>query len=462
VPGCLLAIAASAAAAACGAPPAGNAPPTIIMISLDTLRRDHVGLYGGGATLTPVLDSLAAEAVVFDNAWAQVPFTLASHMTMFTGLYADVHGVDRKTARLSDAIPTLPELLREAGYQTLGVVTNLWMDEKFGFARGFDHYERLPYGLTYADRVNQRAFELLDARGQDERPLFLFLHYIDPHSDFYNVARNALPYYAPPEFLDDLGIPPDSREFCDQAGHCATEFLFAADRESRPLDEATVARVEALYGCGVAYLDHEVGALVDGLRRRSLWEESLVLVTSDHGEEFREHGRFLHLQPYVELLALPLLVKLPGGEAAGTRVSPVVETVDYLPTLLDAAGATPPPRVQGRSVLPLVHGEATAERPALGRDKGNRQRFALRLGQWALVHHLDSGHSELYDRLADPAELRDVASQHPDRVDNLRARLLEIVAANRALASTLAAAPVAAEVLTDDEAEKLRAIGYVE
>ncbi len=459
----MFAIAGAAAAAGCGALSAGHEQPDIIFISLDTLRRDHVGLYGdGGASLTPAIDSLAAESVVFDDAWAQVPFTPASHMTMFTGLYADVHGVDRKTARLAEAIPTLPELLRGAGYQTVGLVTNLFMDGKFGFARGFDHYERLPYGLVYAERVNQRAFELLDARGKDERPLFLFLHYIDPHSDFYNVAKNALPYYAPPEFLADLGIPPESREFCDQAGHCATEFLFAADRESRPLDEATVDRIAALYGCGVTYLDREIGALVAGLRQRSLWRESLVLITSDHGEEFREHGRFLHLQPYVENLALPLLVKLPGAERAGTRISATVETVDYLPTLLDAAGAVRPSHVQGASLMPLLRGGPQPERRALGRDKGNRQRFALRRGRWTLVHHLDSGHIELYDRLEDPEERRNIADQQPDQVETLRATLLEIVAANRALTSALAAAPVTADVLSDDDTEKLRAIGYVE
>jgi arylsulfatase A-like enzyme len=336
------------------------------------------------------------------------------------------------------------------------------MEGDFGFARGFDHYERVPYGLVYADRVNRRAFELLDARGDDRRPLFLFLHYIDPHSDFFKAGENALPYYAPAAFLEGLGVTPESREFCDPAGGCATEFLIAADRESRPLPEATVERVAALYGRGVAYLDNEVGELVAGLRERSLWDDSLVFVTSDHGEEFREHGRFVHVQPYVESLAVPLLIKLPGAQRAGTRIAATVETVDYLPTLLDAAGVPSPPHVQGRSLLPLVRGEEQPERPAFGRDKLDRQRFALRLGRSTLVHHLETGRCELYDRVDDPGERHDLADQRPQAVAAMRATLLAIIDANRRLAATVAAPQVGADVLTEDEAAKLRAIGYLE
>jgi arylsulfatase A-like enzyme len=451
--------AALVACAACGQP----APPDIILVSLDTLRRDQVGLYGGaGESLTSTLDALGGESVVFEDAWAQVPFTLPSHMSIFTGLYPDVHGVERKTARLADSIPTLPELLQSAGFHTVGVVSNLWMKGEFGYARGFDHYERLPYGLVYADRVNRRAFELLDGRGDDDRPLFLFLHYIDPHSDFFNVGENALPYYAPAELLEGLGIAPDSREFCDAAGNCATEFLLAADREGRSLDPATVARIAALYGRGVAYLDREVGTLVEGLRQRGLWDESLVLVTSDHGEEFREHGGFIHVQPYAESLAVPLLVKLPRADRGGTRVAATVETVDYLPTLLEAAGLQPPAGIQGTSLLPLARGGAQPARPAFGRDKLDRERFALRRGGLTLIHHLGTGRSELYDRVADPGALLDLAERQSEQVAALRATLLEIVARNRELASAVTAAPAGTDVLTEDEAKKLRAIGYLE
>jgi len=447
--------------ASCAAPPPG--PPDIIVVSLDTLRRDYVGWYrDGGASVTPKLDEVAAESVVFDDAWAQMPFTLPSHMSIFTGLYPDVHGVDRNTSRLAGTVPTLPQLLHAAGYHTIGLVSNLWMEGEFGFARGFDHYELLGYGLVYADRVNRRAFELLDARHDDDRPLFLFLHYIDPHCDHFKVGENALPYYAPPEFLSGLGVSAESREFCDEAGGCASEFLVAADRESRPLDKETIDRIASLYGRGVAYLDGEIGDLVDGLRRRSLWEDSLVLFTSDHGEEFREHRRFLHSQPYVENLAVPLAVKMPRRERAGTRVAATVETIDYLPTLLDAAGAPQPSHLQGDTLLPLIRGQAEPERAAFGWDKIDRQTFTLRIGGWTLIHHRDTDRSELYDRLADPGERVDIADRQPAQVESMRATLLGILRANRKLKSDFAAVDVDSPVLSADEAERLRAIGYLE
>jgi len=160
---------------------------------------------------------------------------------------------------------------------------------------------------------------------------------------------------------------------------------------------------------------------------------------------------------------VPLLIKLPRNERAGTRVAATVETVDYLPTVLDAAGAPQPSRLQGHSLLPLLRGEAArAQQPSFGRDKLDRQCFTLRLGQWTLIHHRDTGGSELYDRLDDPGEQTDVADREPEQVESMRATLLGIVRSNRRLKSEIATGQIGAAVLSEDEAAKLRAIGYVE
>ena len=445
------------------APEPAAGPPNIILISLDTLRRDHVGAFEPSSpAATPELDAIAAESVVFDSAWAQIPFTLPSHMSMFTGLYPDAHRVDRKKAMLADGVPTLATLLQSAGYETVGVVTNLWMKGAFGFDRGFDHYERLAYGMVYADRVNRRVTELLDQRQHPDRPLFLFAHFIDPHSDYFREGQNALPYYAPPEFLEAVGIAATDREFCDSEGRCATDFLIAADREQRPLAPEALDRIAALYARGVEYLDREVGRLKEELTARGFWDDALIVVTSDHGEEFREHGRLIHIQPYVENLAIPLMVRRPGAAGAGRRVATVVETVDYLPTLLDAAGVPVPPHVQGASLQPLLSGDREWRRESFGRDKLDRKRFSLRGDDFTLIHHLDTGVSELYERRRDPGESVDVAAQNPDTVADMVARLDEIVTRNSKLARVVATAQTDRDLLTGDEIEQLRAIGYLE
>ncbi len=156
--------------------------PHIVLISLDTLRRDAVGAYADlQASRTPNLDAFAATGTRFANAFVPMPFTLPSHMSLFTGLYPDVHRVVSKETALGDGIDTLPARLRDAGYATLGVVTNAWMKPGFGFGRGFDQYDQLEPGDFFAERVNQRALALLDGRGDDERPVFLFLHFLDPN-----------------------------------------------------------------------------------------------------------------------------------------------------------------------------------------------------------------------------------------------------------------------------------------
>jgi arylsulfatase A-like enzyme len=439
-------------------------PPDIVLVSLDTLRRDHVGAYRPGeASFTPTLDDFAASAVVFENAYAQIPFTLPSHMSMFTGLYPDVHQVERKKARLVQGVPTLGESLSGNGYRTVGLVTNLWMKGAFGFARGFDHYERLPYGLVYARRVNDRLFELLDAEPEDPRPLFLFLHYIDPHSDFYKPRKNALPYYAPPEYLEGTGITALSREFCDRDGNCATDFLLAADQEDRSVPSGTIDRMLTLYARGVEHLDHELGALFTQLRGHGIWDDAYVVVTSDHGEEFREHGRFIHVQPYVENLAIPLMIKFPKDKNAGARISALVETVDFLPTLLEVAGARPPAHVQGESFLPLVTGSESPKTASLGRDKLDRDRYTLRTRQLTLVHNTREASSELYDLVHDPGELSDLSSEHPQELERLLQLLRVAIEDNEVLAEALDTAPlVDEEVLSDEERELLRAIGYLE
>lgn len=437
--------------------------PDIIFISLDTLRRDHVGLYRppDEPSPTPHLDRLGTSAVVFDDAYATVPFTLPSHLSMFTGLYPDVHGVDAKDESLNTEIPTLPELLEAGGYTTLGLATNIWMKGEFGFARGFDHYERVKYGLTYSDRVNQRALELVDELDADE-PLFLFLHYLDAHSDWAVNSENLLPYYAPPELLQELGIDQKDPRFC-VGERCASDFLITASREGLELEEERLEMLRALYRKGVEYLDADLGALFAGLEARGRWNDAWVVVTSDHGEEFREHGDLLHHQPYAENLAVPLIVKLPGSKFGGSRRRGLAESVDLLPTLLEAAGLPRPEILQGESLLRLIENDRPVRPHALGRNKHRRLLYAFRSQELSLVHDFETGVSELYDRVADPEERHDLAAERPEDVAALLAQLERAIEGNKLMAEVLARDPSAGEeILTEEEKEKLRALGYLQ
>lgn len=423
-----------------------------------------MGVYGsGGESLTPHLDAFARDAVRFDAAYVQIPFTLPSHMSMFTSLYPDVHGVSRPDARLREGVATLPQILQGEGYFNIGLVTNRWMKGEFGFNRGFRHYRQLRYGLTYAQRVNDQVLKMLRRMDLDSRPAFVFLHYLDAHSDFHNVTRSSLPYFSPPEYREGLDVSEDGSEFCFGPESCATGFLTAADREHRDVPAEQVQQIARLYDRGVRYLDDRLGELFAALREMGIYDDALVLVTSDHGEEFREHGLFLHSQTYDETTGVPLLVKLPGGEAAGTVVEGLVESVDIAPTVLDVLGIEVPPGLQGKSLLPLVRGDGPGREAVLSQDKLQRTRYSLRTDRYKLIHDFDSGQTELYDLAADPGESRDLmaAGEPVPAAARLLTELKERVGVNRLLARRLAA-EAGESVLTEDDRQKLKSIGYVD
>lgn len=440
--------------------------PPIIFISLDTLRWDALGATRGASpSLTPNLDKFVADSVLMTKVVVPMPFTLASHMSMFTGLYPQVHRVTTPQDSLSSRIQTLAELLQKDGYRTAGRVTNDWLKAEFGFGRGFEDYQRLPHRLTYSDRVNASAQEILAAGAEDPRPLFLFLHYMDAHSDFFQQGRNRLPYYSPARFREGQEVSQEA--FCDDQGNCATKFLLEADREGRRLPDEQVEIVRDLYEAGIRYLDRDLGRLFVLLRDKDLYDRSLIVLTSDHGEEFQEHGKFLHSQIYDESVRVDLIFKLPQQHLAGTRIDTQVEVVDLLPTILDLVGLQASSPVQGQSLLPMMRGEAVEARPALSQNKLNRMRFALRTESHKIIHDLKEGASEVYDLRDDPGETIDLAESDPELAARLRKQLMEKVRENRHLAQGLEAeAPeepsVEDSVLTKEEAERLEALGYIQ
>jgi len=302
--------------------------PPIILISVDCLRPDHMGLYGYERNTTPRLDAFSSDGAVFTAASSASSWTLPAHMSMLTGLTPSFHAVTRER-KLAPSVAYLPQLLSQAGYEVDGVVSGAYLSPNFGFEPGFHNYRVLP--SSPAEQTVAQALHLLQrARGRD---FFLFLHVIDPHWR----------YLPPEDFVERYGPrPPD-----------LDALLNRVIERAPPSSPQDVERLKNLYDGEIAYVDQEVGRLLDWLEAQELYESSLIIVTSDHGEAFYEHEHWQHSETlYQEMIRVPLIVKWPvewPGRPHPLTVHTPVSLVDLLPTILESAGL-PPPRTQGKSL----------------------------------------------------------------------------------------------------------------
>ncbi|HYH46410.1 MAG TPA: sulfatase, partial [Thermoanaerobaculia bacterium] len=431
------------------APPAGRRRNLVVYL-VDTLRADRLGCYGGRRPLTPAIDAFAREATLFRHAVAQSSWTRPSVASMWTGLTPRAHGVAGRRDSLSAEAVTLAEILRGRGFRTGGVVANAVVAEAFGVGQGFERYELLPTGANNSEIVNRHAVQLLDAAGAGRPgapPFFLYLHTIDPHG----------PYLPPADLRQRFapGIPPwvGSRRFLRELNH----------RTLKPGPE-TPGDMLRLYEAEVAANDRSFGALLAELRRRGLWEDTVVVLVSDHGEEFFEHGGWEHGRSlHAEVLDVPLIVRFPGlGE--GRQVAALAQHVDLLPTLLAALGLPAPAGVEGRNLLARLgesdgEGEGeTAWDPAVYSelDLDGRTGTAVTTPVWRLIDRRGPTAAVLlYARREDPRERRDLARARPVEAGFLRSLLRA-----RALLPGRTLTPGTGRI---DEAmrEQLRALGYL-
>jgi arylsulfatase A-like enzyme len=293
-----------------------SSPPNIVVISIDTLRRDHVSAYGYDRETTPRIDALAVDGALFLDAVSTSNWTLPSHMSLMTGLPPSVHRVEDDRTRLFKAVGTLPQALSHAGYATAGIASHVYLGEKFGFARGFDHYANTPDQA--ADAVTDQAIAWLESqRGES---FFLFLHYFDPHWG-----------YAPPE-------PFRSRFGAVDRSLGTSDFLLQHLDPELPLPEDALPDILRLYDGEIAFTDSQIGRVVDWLRDRGELDRTIIAVTSDHGEEFGDHGSFGHATHlYGEVTRIPLVLRYPPALAPGARAG-AVSLTDLPLTLLSLAG----------------------------------------------------------------------------------------------------------------------------
>jgi arylsulfatase A-like enzyme len=424
--------------------------PNVILISIDTLRADHLGCYGYARPTSPALDRFANGGWRFTDASAPSPWTRPSHASLLTGLYPSRHGVRAPTHALSDRVATLAEWFAAAGYATKAIVNSEHLGERFGLQRGFADFDyvsewsRWPpwrrHIVDSADVITDRA--LRDLAAIEGQPLFLFLHYYDVHSD-YDPSPHYRSLFAGP-YAGSLDG--------------GTTQLLEIQRSRRALSEEDRDHLVDLYDAEIRQLDTELGRLFAFLAESGLAKTTIVAITADHGEEFLDHGSVLHGRTlYQEVIAVPLILRGPGIPAAG-RVTQVASTVDVAPTLLSLAGLPTPAGLDGIDLS--RDWNAGAVGPS-GRavfaeaDENNVEpdvKRMVRRGRWKLYYDRHAKTSELYDLVTDPGERMDRGQAEPRAAGDLFAELERFMSGARAVAEPVVIPPAARE--------RLRSLGY--
>jgi arylsulfatase A-like enzyme len=460
------------------AAPSGRAarPANVLLISIDTLRRDHLGCYGYEDASTPSIDALAGESAVFDDATSPIPLTGPSHVTMLTGLYPTSHGAEDNGIRIPVRATTVADTLAGGGYRTAAFVSGWTMaDRAVGLGDRFEHYDddlaRWPFvdeavlelaagsmaaravaklggpKLVLNERLGAHTTEraVRWRRRRDDRPFFALVHYFDTHG----------PHVAPSEAALDGGIAP----VFDYRAKASVQHEILAD-------PALLANAIGAYDDEVTYVDREVGKLLRELDALGVRGSTYVILTADHGESLTEHGWYFDHGEflYETCVRVPLMIRFPDARHRATRWPQQVRLVDVAPTILDIAGMEPAATLEGASLLALVEGTDSSPRTSFGsirqgKGDGSRARYYVRKDGYKLIWNLDGrervwrrpAYEELYDLRSDPDEERNVIGEAPAVLSGLR----------EALSDWMPVQPPNVATPSRDLRERLRALGYM-
>jgi len=412
-------------------------PPNLLLISIDTLRADRLGCYGNVRETSPFLDQLAADGVRFTRAFVNTHGTTPSHATMLSSLYQESHRVGfgpGPPGAVPASVPLLQETLRDQGYLTVGVTGGGNVGRKYGFSRGFEVWNDRSRSIGEG---TDRLLAILRDRAADERPVFAFFHTYQVHS----------PYFVPPEYENLFGT------FASTFVASSENLVAHANSARADLTEDDLALLLARYDAGIRLTDDTLRSAFAELEKIGFLERAVVVVTSDHGEEFAEHGGLLHRgHLHDELIAVPLIFAGRGIDS-GRVDERMVSTIDIAPTLLGRAGLAIPAIMSGRDLLSGAGRESPQAALVISQYGGAR--YSVRTPRWKLLVEADPLSYVLHDLEPDPGETVDVAAREPERVAELR----------RALASWRATQKPIGEqtdvVLDAEEIEHLRALGYL-
>ena len=466
-----VAVALVAALAACGgtkpddARKPATARPTaagnrlnVLLITIDTLRADHLGAYGYRRATSPRMDALARRGAVFEQAYTYWPKTRGSFVGLMTGRFAAQTGYGKSHPLLLEFNPTLASVLEGAGYETAATVDNPNVASSLGFARGFGRYREtweeksLPTEMDRTRAITADGVRFL-AQAKPDRPFLLWLHYVNPHAP-----------YEPPAPWDAAFLDADA----------------ARGRRLRPVDDfhggvprqwakpgKPLGWYVAQYDGEIATVDAEVGKVLDALSASAVRESTLVVLTSDHGESLGEHEYFFdHGENLFDpSMRIPLLIAGPGVKA-GHRTDVLATTLDLVPTVLDAVKVSYPPDLAGQSLLGAARAERRLDRPRL---QGQNDRNLL--AEWDRRFKIVATPSDegaryaLYDRKLDPGETRDASPENPEKAREARRELelfRERIDALMVRTRRLLEGQSGEERLSPEACEKLKAMGYVQ
>jgi arylsulfatase A-like enzyme len=437
----------------------------VILISVDTLRPDHLGCYGYYRETSPNIDSLAENSVLFSNVYASSPWTLPSHVSMLTSLHGVNHQVYHDDERMDPEILTLADLLRQNHFFCNAFTGGGFVSSVYGFSKGFDMYQEGGGGVFRQDAAEycfRLVAEWLDAHSRDKN-FFLFIHTYQPHDP-----------YACPEPYKDMFLAEDAKwGHINLMGH-----LGGRSNLFKPLPEEERQNIVDLYDGEVRYTDEAlIGPLIQKLKQLDLYDTSLILFTSDHGEEFYDHKSWGHgHQLYNESLKVPLLVKFPESRFQGTTVSKIVSLVDVVPTILEELRVDISElSLDGKSLFPVIEGKEREERSFWADIGGNvlnshvPQKISTNSGTEKFILNRkyteenlsffecpppETGPVELYELIKDPGEELNIADHRADLVNQLIRTIEDLYSQARKRKSLK-------PEIDEDLKEQLRALGYI-
>jgi arylsulfatase A-like enzyme len=424
--------------------------PDIYFIVIDTLRSDHVGCYGYQRPITPNIDRLAKDSLLFERAYAAAPWTTASVAGMLASQFPSSLGIRDRVVCYDTRYPTLPGVLRDNGYQSHGIVSVDMLSQILGFNTGFDSYDDTNYtghkGVT-SPQVMDKALKLVAAQDQD--PLFAFIHTFDPHYNFIQHEKwNFFPEYK---------------------GRLSSNYpITKLWEELNNLSEDDVRFLVSAYDSEIAFTDMHLGRFLDGLRDAGRYDDAMIIVTADHGEEFYERKWIGHsITVQREMVQVPLLVKLPGNTAA--RVSTPVSLLDMMPTVLRYLEMEAPEDQEGFA-HDLNAPELIPERPVFSetfhaqrhRSGGNKPTalVGVQLGDHKMIHDAVIGKQKIFNLKTDPGEFKPRKPNGSQQDEELRRLMVDwFNHVNKKMRGAQTANP--RDKLTDEQRRRLKSLGYI-